>query len=308
MSSNDSPPVVGAGSSVAAIVLCYHPDVAVVGNVQALLQQVSRVFVVNNSPDAPTAATLSPLAGDKRVTLIDQAGNVGVGAGFNVGMQTALDAGYQYVWIFDQDSTVGPGMLDALLAHADRHGARTGVVGPALRAAETGRVYDRDRGVGARDVDTLISSGSLFSAMLLHEVGLHDADLFIDYVDHDICLRAKAHGYVNVKVFDTLLDHRFGDSQPADIFGRRVYLANYSPLRHFYSARNRIILLRRFGPRGWFGEDLRYSLKAWVKLLLLENARRAKLSAAARGTWAGIRYPSSAGRRGRAGVSVPPSG
>lgn len=287
MNAQDSSPGAAAGLSVAGVVLCYHPDASLIGNVHALFQQVSHVFVINNSPDAPTAATLAPLAVDERVTIIDQPGNVGVGAGFNAGMQAALDAGYQYVWIFDQDSTVAPGMLDVLLAHSDRHGTRTGVVGPALRAAETGRVYDSDRGTGARDVDTLISSGSLFSATLLREVGLHDANLFIDYVDHDICLRARAHGYINVKVFDTLLDHRFGDSQPAEIFGRRVYLANYSPLRHFYSARNRIILLRRFGPRGWFSDDLRYSIKAWVKLLLLETGRPAKLTAAARGTWAG---------------------
>ncbi|MAN74814.1 MAG: glycosyltransferase family 2 protein [Microbacterium sp.] len=296
MSTQDPSPVAGAGSSVAAVVLCYHPDAAVIGNVHALLQQVSRVFVINNSPDAQTAAALAPLAAEARVTVIDQAGNVGVGAGFNAGMRSALDAGYPFVWIFDQDSTVAPGMLNALLAYSGRHGTRTGVVGPALRAAETGRVYDSDRGIGARDVNTLISSGSLFSAALLREVGLHDADLFIDYVDHDICLRAKARGYVNVKVFDTLLDHRFGDSQPAEIFGRRVYLANYSPLRHYYSARNRIILLRRFGPRGWLGDDLRYSIKAWVKMLLLETGRRAKVKAAARGTWAGIRYPADAGR------------
>ena len=287
MNTQDSSPAAAARSSVAAVVLCYHPDAAVIGNVHALLQQVSHVFVINNSPDAPTAVILAPLAADERVTIIDQAGNIGVGAGFNAGMQSALDAGYQYVWIFDQDSTVAPGMLDALLAYSDRHGTRTGVVGPALRAAETGRVYDSDRGIGARDVDTLISSGSLFAAPLLREIGLHDANLFIDYVDHDICLRAKACGYVNVKVFDTLLDHRFGDSKPAQIFGRRVYLANYSPLRHYYSARNRIIILRRFGPRGWFWDDLRYSIKAWVKMLLLETGRPAKVTAAARGTWAG---------------------
>ena len=91
MSTQDPSPVAGAGSSVAAVVLCYHPDAAVIGNVHALLQQVSRVFVINNSPDAQTAAALAPLAAEARVTVIDQAGNVGVGAGFNAGMRTAQE-------------------------------------------------------------------------------------------------------------------------------------------------------------------------------------------------------------------------
>lgn len=306
MSSEDQSPSPPARGSVAAVVLCYHPDVAVIGNVEALLAQVPRVFVVNNSPDAPTSATLAPVASDERVDIMDQTSNVGVGAGFNAGMQAALDAGFEYVWIFDQDSTVAVGMLEVLLAYAGAFGESTGVIGPALRAAETGRVYDRDRGVGAREVDTLISSGSLFSARLLREVGLHDPGLFVDYVDHDICLRARSLGYVNVKVFDTLLDHRFGDSYPARIFGRRVYLANYSPMRHYYAARNRVILLRRYGPRGWFWDDLRYSAKAWVKLVLLEREKLAKLSAAARGLWAGVRYPvDSAHPRSRDGGADP---
>lgn len=277
--------------ATAAVVLTYHPDAVAVRNIERLRRQVPRVYVVNNSPDATTAQTLSALAEDDGVTILDQPGNVGVAAGFNAGMRAALSDGFDFVWIFDQDSSVTEGTLEKLL-DAHRHaGPRVGVVGPALRSDATGIVYARERGVGAREVDVVISSGSLFSRALLETIGLHDELLFIDYVDHDICLLARRYGFHNFKVFEALLDHRFGDSDPVRLAGRRVYLSNYSTLRHFHASRNRVIVTRRYGFGRWFWADIWFTGKAWAKVLLLERDRPAKIGAALRGLGSGLRYP-----------------
>ncbi len=197
---------------IAGVVLAYHPEPEIVGNVGALLGQVDEVFIVNNSPDDESRAMLSSIAVDSRVTVLEQSENVGVAAGFNAGMRAALDASADFIWIFDQDSTVTEGMLEKLIAAHEAAGERAGIIAPALRSQATGVVYRRETGVGAREVDVLISSGSLFSRSLLERIGLHDEPLFIDYVDHDISLRARARGFHNYKVFDAILDHRFGDS------------------------------------------------------------------------------------------------
>lgn len=273
----------------AGVVLAYHPTEEIHENIRLLRAQVPRVFVVNNSPDAASRALLARIA-DDHVTVLDQPGNVGVAAGFNAGMRAALAAGFDSVWIFDQDSTVTDGMLAALLRAQARTDIRPGIVGPALRAAETGNVYDADRGQGSAPIEALISSGALFSRALLEEIGLHDEGLFIDYVDHDISLRAGRAGYTNLKVYDTLLDHRFGDSQASSFFGRRVYLSNYSPLRQYYMSRNRVIVLRRFGPGKWFRDDIRYAVKAWLKVLVAERGRPKKIGAFFRGLRDGIAY------------------
>lgn len=278
-----------AADRTAGVVLAYHPTDEIRENVGRLLTQVRHVFVVNNSPDEASRALLAGLD-PTRVEVLEQAGNVGVAAGFNAGMRAALAAGYDFVWIFDQDSTVADGMLEALLRAQRRTDIKVGIVGPALRAAETGNVYDADRGQGSAPIEALISSGALFSRALLEDIGLHDEALFIDYVDHDISLRAGRAGYTNLKVFDTLLDHRFGDSQPARFFWRRVYISNYSPMRHYYTSRNRVIVARRFGPGKWFREDLRYSVKAWVKVLFAERDRPKKIGAFFRGLRDGIAY------------------
>ncbi|MBG0717957.1 glycosyltransferase [Microbacterium sp. 2C] len=288
----------GQDQRVAGVVLAYRPEPSIVDNVRALLRQVARVYVVDNSPEGPGEKTdadaeriIATLRAEERVSILPQGGNVGVAAGFNSGMRAALDAGFDFVWIFDQDSTVTDGSLARLLAARAAAGVRVGIVAPALRSHATGIVYAREQGEGPREVDVLISSGSLFSRGLVDTVGLHDEPLFIDYVDHEISLRARKYGFRNLKVHDTLLDHRFGDSDPIRVFGRRAYLANYSPVRHFHAARNRIIIIRRYGFGRWFWEDLWFTAKAWTKLLLAEPAKWSKITAAARGVGAGLRYP-----------------
>lgn len=277
--------------STAGVVLAFRPDETILTNVTRLREQVERVYVVNNSPgDVRTADVLGRLASDEGTVVLDQPDNVGVAAGFNAGMRQALADGFDYVWIFDQDSTVAEGMLEQLLGAFAEWPEPVAIAGPALRAEETGFLYDADRGQGIGARPTLISSGALFSREALEQIGLHDERLFIDYVDHDISLRAGAAGFAVVKVFDTILDHRFGASTASTFLGRRIYLSNYSPMRQYYMARNRVVMIRRHGLGGWFREDLAYATKAWIKVLLCERRRGKKIGAAVRGTIDGIRF------------------
>lgn len=276
---------------VAAVVLSYKPDAGIIGNIDELAKQAERVYVVNNSPDdSATADVLAPLTGRDSVVVLDQDGNVGVAAGFNSGMRQALVDGFDYVWIFDQDSTVSDGMLAALLTAFEQPGAPVAIAGPALRAEETGHLYDGESSSGIRDQVALISSGALFAREALDEIGLHDERLFIDYVDHDISLRARRAGFRIVKVYDTVLDHRFGASVPSTFLGRRIYLSNYSPMRHYYMTRNRVIMVRRYGLGRWFWDDAAYATKAWIKVVLCEKDRGVKIGAALRGAFAGLRF------------------
>lgn len=284
-------PLVSVGARVAAVVLTYHPDPETCENIVRILEQVERVFIVNNSPDDATYEALAPVSALPTVRVLDQSGNIGVAAGFNAGMRAALAESFDFAWIFDQDSSVNPGMLDAMLAAHANGGPRAGIVAPALRSKATGIIYRSESGVGVAESKTVISSGSLFSRELMERIGLHDEPMFIDYVDHDICLRACRYGYRNLKVFEAVLDHRFGDSAPVRFLGRRIYLSNYSPMRHFYIARNRIIVLKRFGAGRWFWDDALFSAKAWVKVLLREDHRRDKIRASLKGIIAGLRYP-----------------
>ncbi|WP_404431803.1 glycosyltransferase family 2 protein [Microbacterium lacus] len=275
---------------VVGVVLSYHPEPAIIENVRELLRQADHVYIVDNAADDTSRGLLADLAAEKAVTVLAYPENLGVAAGFNAGMRAGLADGADFVWIFDQDSTVTESMLDRLLAAHAAAGPSAGIIAPALRSHATGVIYRRESGRGARAVPVLISSGSLFSRALVDRIGLHDEPLFIDYVDHDICLRARLYGMRNYKVFDAVLEHRFGDSDPTTLLGQRIFLSNYSPFRHYYMARNRMILIKRFGLGHWFWEDLIFTAKAWAKVLLRESGRREKITAFFRGWRDGITY------------------
>ena len=279
----------GDDQSVGAVVLAYHPDATLVDNILALAPQVAVVVVVNNSPGAE-AAVFDELMTISGVEVIDQPGNVGVAAGFNAGMRRVFEEGHRYAIIFDQDSTAPEGLVTGLVDAYRAFGPDAGIVGPALRSAVSGHEFRRERGSGVGVRATLISSGALFAREVVDEIGYHDEDLFIDYVDHDISLRASARGLKNLKAFDVVLDHRFGGAVPRHILGRDFFVADYSPMRQYYMARNRLVLIRRYGFGAWFWEDLSYFGKAWAKVLLFEKDRPQKIDAFLRGAGDGLRY------------------
>lgn len=291
----------GDDQSVGAVVLAYHPDESLIVNLQALAPQVSVVVVVNNSPGEQTEVFEEAMAIDG-VEIIDQPGNVGVAAGFNAGMRRVFEAGHRYAVIFDQDSTAPTELVAGLVDAYRAFGPGAGIVGPALRSGVTGHEFRRERGSGIGVRATLISSGALFAREVVQQVGLHDEGLFIDYVDHDISLRAGRRGLKNLKAFDVVLDHRFGGAVPRRILGRNFFVADYSPMRHYYMSRNRLILIRRYGFGAWFWEDLSYFSKAWAKILLFETDRPKKIGAFLRGARDGFRYDVSR-RRQRPGAT-----
>lgn len=280
--------------SVGAVVLAYHPDTSLIENILALVSQVSAVVVVNNSPGA-AAEVIAQVAAISGVEVIDQPGNVGVAAGFNAGMRRVFDSGHRYALIFDQDSTAPAGLVRGLVDAYQSFGPGAGIVGPALRSGVTGHEFRRERGSGVGVRATLISSGALFSREVVEQIGLHDEGLFIDYVDHDISLRAMRRGLKNLKAFDVVLDHRFGGAVPRRLFGRDFFVADYSPMRQYYMSRNRLVLIRRYGFGAWFWEDLSYMGKAWTKVLLFEDDRPRKVAAFLRGVRDGLKYDRSLG-------------
>ena len=279
------------GSTVAGVVLVYRPETTTAGSVTALASQVDEIFIVDNSASDQLSRDLRRAVSDlTSVRWLEQEGNIGVAAGFNAGLRAAIAAGHDEVVIFDQDSTVTPGFVSALRA-ARAATPRAGIIGPALRSAATGVVYRGEQGTGVAPTDVLISSGSLFSREVLEQIGLHDEPLFIDYVDHDICLRARRAGLRNLKVYTAILEHRLGAAEPVRLFGRRVFRSDYSLLRVYHASRNRVIVVRRYGFGRWFWADCWFTLKAWTKTLILERDRWAKLCAALQGAADGLRYP-----------------
>ena len=209
--------------------------------------------------------------------------NRGLSLAMNEGLHQARSAGYPFVLLFDQDSQISEGFVPAMLAQQDQLESATrqpiAAIGPRLQDPDTGRrtpfrcFRGRRRSdapvPGFEDIyetDFLISSGSLISIAALDIVGDMKADYFIDNIDLEWCFRAKAKGFALYGTDKAVLFHRIGESSQNPLVAAGI-LVQHSPLRSYYSTRNRIHLWRQpYAPFDWKMRDrIRFVLKSlWL--------------------------------------------
>lgn len=182
--------------------------------------------------------------------------NRGIAAAHNVGICRAIRAGASQILLLDQDSVIAPETVQALrlaLQGLQAQGGLVAAVGASYVETHTDRIVHAMRVAGKRvvaeacpeagapvETDILISSGSLINVESLRVVGLMSEALFIDYVDLEWCLRAKAHGWRCFIVPDARMTHTIGSARVRTASGNLLSL--HSNFRLHYQVRNGFLL------------------------------------------------------------------
>ena len=101
-------------TNVAAVVVTYNRLVLLKQCVECLRGQTARcdVLIVNN---ASTDGTEEWLAAQADLLSRNTGSNLGGAGGFNYGMRWAVEAGFDYVWVMDDDTLPKPDALEKLL-------------------------------------------------------------------------------------------------------------------------------------------------------------------------------------------------
>jgi rhamnosyltransferase len=269
-------------NDVAAVVVLYRPSSDVVSNVAAFANQVDRVFAIDNS-EGPDSDVVSAIREISNVEYIPLGENLGIAAALNIGARHALEAGYPWVLTMDQDSTATSGMVAALLRCAADKPANQGLFSPVHRQEG---VELRARESGCREVLTAMTSGNLLSVAALERVGWFDESLFIDSVDHDLCLRLHDAGLGVFEYGAAVLMHRVGATRRSRLIVS-AHPSHHSSLRRYYITRNRFIVSERHRekhPEYRVGE-MRALRRELVKIVLFEDDKLEKL----RMSWRGYR-------------------
>jgi len=267
-----------------AVIVTYHPPADLAEAVRRLTGQVDSVVVVDNASGEEYAPQLESIGRMERCTLVRSSRNLGIAAGFNAGVRLALEAGYDWVATFDQDSKIPAGYFAALFATLQAHpdASRVALLAPRLKDPVTGLHGSHGSGLTAtlyEEVPVTISSGCLLRSAVFGKAGLFDEALFMDYVDHEYCLRLRSAGYLLLESTVALLEHRIGATSRHAILGRQVKVTNHSPLRRYYMTRNRLVLYRRYGTRfaSWALNDFCCMLKELVGVILFEQGKTEKM-------------------------------
>ena len=123
-----------AAGTVAAVVVTYNRKALLLECVEALRAQTAKadILVVDNASTDGTGAVLRPLCENGTLTYLNTGSNLGGAGGFQHGIRAAVAAGYDYVWIMDDDSIPVPDALQALMEAAEALGGFGWLSGRAL--------------------------------------------------------------------------------------------------------------------------------------------------------------------------------
>ena len=295
---------------VAAIVVTYHPDQRLSQLIASVQPQVDALWVVDNSAEIETTNRLQKYEQQSggAISLILNPQNQGLATAQNQGITAALDAGYDWVLLMDQDGVPDENMVSQMLCVArncqmpERIGFLVPVhcdKGDRLAA----KVYiRRDWGLlGRRSLSKpgeiedrtafAMASGCLIPANRIREIGPMAEDFFIDYIDYDFSFRIRRAGYQIIVVEAAKLQHRLGERVEGQFFGRTKLYREHNATRRYTIYRNRLRVLFAHGFR--FPEFIQFEIlsigKDLLQLLIWEHDKQAKFCAILGGIAAGLR-------------------
>ena len=282
----------GERDRVCAVVVSYQPDAGLLDNIESVRSQVGAVYLVDNASGGTAADVVRRAAARGGVTLEANHTNRGVATALNQGMHWAREQGFRWVLTLDQDSTCAGDMVNALLSAFETSSDGRPI---AMVGARHDGIQTLDPAVpsdGAVDeVPAVITSGSLIPMAVYDDLGPFQDELFIDWVDVEYCLRARAHGYRVLRTRRSLMEHAIGAESFHRLAWRRLSTTNHSALRRYYRHRNVVHLLREYARSqpGWAASAVSDVLKGLALLALFEQDRAEKLGAALRGLLHGAR-------------------
>ena len=190
------------------------------------------------------------------VQRVDNGANLGFAGGNNSAVKLALDAGADFVLLLNNDTIVDPGMVSGFVEAAGRM-PRAGIFGAKIYFhADPKRLWyaggywnehtlsfnehgageiDRGQFDALTETEWVIGCAMFVRADVFRKIGLLEHKFFLNNEEIDFCSRAKRAGIACAYVPDARLWHKVSAS-----FG-----GEDSPLKEYFSARNRLLWAQR---------------------------------------------------------------
>lgn len=290
--------------SVAALVLNYNgPDVTLLSleSLTALSYPNVDLMVIDNGSTDDSVDRVG--AAFPKIRQLRVHPNRGISWGLDHGLALALEEGYEYALVMNNDIEVAPSMVDEMVRvaaanpevgcvgtksyyYSDRE--RIWSAGGRLRYREA---LTTERGEGQLDcgqfdrteeVDYVNGVAMLIRCELLEKIGLWDPTYFLGVEDADFCVRAKQAGYRCVYAHRAELWHMISAS-----------IGVYKPFRTFHTARSTAIFLRKHATAWQKARSMAWFL-ASLPIAYVRELRRgnqAAVTSKARGFAEGLRVP-----------------
>ncbi len=267
---------------IAGVVILYHPCPDFAENIRRYLGDIDRLYVIDNSEQhfEERAAKLTHFP---NVVFIPNRDNFGMARALNIGAEYAIKDGYDFLLTMDQDSKVTTGMIKTMLSCLESGDpSRVGILSP-VQVYTSYKKKSSDK--PCEEILTTMTSGNLLNLKAYQATGPFLDKLFIDYVDHEYCMRLRVNGFRIIQANNAVLNHPLGSITEYRFLWKRFALGNHPPLRRYYITRNKFYLYDRYKEHfpEYFRPFFKYLIYEVLSILLYEEDKLAKLQMIIRG-------------------------
>lgn len=278
-------------NKVACIIVSYNPDNGIIDCFSSLINQVDKIYLVDNGSKKENLEVLNNLKDSFRdkVDLILNKENLGIATALNIGVKKALEDNYEWILTMDQDSKADKSMISTMIKtylniNEDERREILSIF-PTFVDERIESLEDKSNIKEYEYVDAEITSGNLLRREAFDRVGFFDDSLFIDLVDTDFCMRLNEKSIKMIKVRDAILYHNLGESQGVKTLFGKFNTSNHSALRRYYMTRNRFYTWEKYKDLDSFtlNRDKLLFKKEFVKIILGEKDKINKVKMIFRG-------------------------
>lgn len=245
---------------IAAVVVLYNPELSVIQNINSYVNQVEKLYVVDNSAVLDDSL-LEKIKSLDIVEYICNTTNLGIATALNIAAKKAVSEGFDYFLTMDQDSKASEELVEMLMSIL-QSSENIGIVAAEPLNINFRNEFDNENEI-EKEVLFTITSGNLVSLAAYKSVGGFMEELFIDHVDHEFCLRLHRNDYKVIRTNRTHIFHKIGNPTQKKIFYWIFYPLHHSPLRIYYRTRNRFYVSRIY--RESFPEYAKIDLKNFIR-------------------------------------------
>ncbi len=283
---------ISSHKSSCAIIVTHNPDITALLELTAQLRKETDFIIVDNGTVGISSIveSINIYEQCKEIICLDK--NKGLAKALNVGINWSLRQSYEFVFLFDQDSSLCDLFVERMIrAYTDAREkvkANIAAVGPRIINPQTMRQTSFklfNRLIFRSDVkyaestshyaaDFLITSGTLLSLETINHIGGMKESYFIDNIDLEWCFRAKSKGYELIGTDDAILYHAIGERSSNPLV-RAGIMAQHNPQRSYFSSRNRVHLYGvDYSPAGWKYRDIIRFIAKTIWLLITSRDRK----------------------------------
>lgn len=269
-------------NNIVAVVVTYNRKELLEENINALLDQQYKEFdilIIDNASTDGTKQVVEKYESDK-LKYVNTGANLGGAGGFNFGVRQAIEQGYKYCWLMDDDTIPTKNALESLTKKATYLNDEFSFLGSLVKWTDNKSIckmnvqiidknwlYEYEKfEKGLVNVERSSFVSCYINLDIAKQVGLPITKFFIygDDWEYTIRLGKIKKGYLD---FESVVLHKMKENVTADI----VTIPKDRISRCYYNFRNTFYISKKLGVI----ETLKYPLIyiMWVFKILIKSKK-----------------------------------